>query len=140
MVFCMREAAADDWGFWRSLDGHINHGEWLLKLEEGRCLLICDGQTPVGVFRYGLFWDNLPFLNLISLWPEYRHKGFGQGAMKQWEEEMREQGFPAVMTSTQADEDAQHFYRKLGYKDTGCLFLDLEGIAQPAELFFVKAL
>lgn len=40
------------------------------------------------------------------------------------------------MTSTQADEGSQHFYRKLGYKDAGCLILD----TQPSEIFFVKQL
>ena len=30
-------------------------------------------------------------------------------------------GYGMVLTSTQVDEDAQHFYRKLGYKDCGGL-------------------
>jgi len=41
-----------------------------------------------------------------------------------------------VMTSTQANEQAQHFYRKLGYKDSGCLLLHDD----PVEIFFVKQL
>jgi hypothetical protein len=36
---------------------------------------------------------------------------------------MKQMGFKMTMTSTQADEGAQHFYRKLGYKDAGCLLL-----------------
>ena len=36
------------------------------------------------------------------------------------------------------DEDAQHFYRKLGYKDCGGLTVDVPGYEQPMELFMVK--
>ena len=45
-----------------------------------------------------------------------------------------------VMASTRADERAQGFYRRLGYRDAGCLLLREAGYAQPAELFFTKAL
>jgi len=44
-------------------------------------------------------------------------KGYGRELMSYWENEMRDQGYGMVMTSTQVDENAQHFYRKLGYKD-----------------------
>ncbi len=49
---------------------------------------------------------------------------------------MKQKGFNMVMTSTQADEGAQHFYRKLGYQDAGCLLLD----TQPLEIFLTKPL
>ena len=41
-----------------------------------------------------------------------------------------------VMTSSQSDEDGQHFYRKLGYIDAGSLVLPEE----PLEVFFIKKL
>jgi hypothetical protein len=40
------------------------------------------------------------------------------------------------MTSSLSAESAQHFYRKLGYTDAGCLFLPGES----AEIFFLKQL
>lgn len=49
---------------------------------------------------------------------------------------MRRRGYEMVMISTQADEEAQHFYRKLGYVDCGAWMLD----SQPAELFMKKNL
>lgn len=54
-----------------------------------------------------------------------------------WENEMKLLGYIAVMTSTNSDEQAQHFYRKLGYKDCGCLILDMPKMEQPTELFFL---
>ena len=53
---------------------------------------------------------------------------------------MRAAGWPIVMTSIPTDDAAQHFYRKMGYKDPGCLVLDLEPYAQPMEIFFIKSL
>jgi hypothetical protein len=41
-----------------------------------------------------------------------------------------------VLTSTQSDEDAQHFYRRLGYRDCGVLILPGEA----GELMLLKEL
>ena len=45
-----------------------------------------------------------------------------------------------VLTSTQVDEDAQHFYRKLGYKDCGGFVIDVTGFQQAMEMFMIKAI
>ena len=42
--------------------------------------------------------------------------------------------------SGQVDGEAQHFYCKLGYKDCGCLVLDIPGLAQPMGMFLIKRL
>lgn len=51
-----------------------------------------------------------------------------------WERRMRDEGYRMVMTSTLASETAQHFYRKLGYVDSGALLLPNEAL----EIIFVK--
>lgn len=53
---------------------------------------------------------------------------------------MSELGYKMVMTSTQVNEDAQHFYRKLGYIDKGAVFLDNTPFEQPQEMFMIKIL
>ena len=50
------------------------------------------------------------------------------------------QGYGMAIVSTQVDEDAQHFFRKLGYRDCGGLTVDVPGYEQPMELFMVKQL
>lgn len=77
-----------------------------------------DGET-VGVLRYGLFWQAIPFLDLIFLAPKARGKGIGTEAVRLWEAEMKLRGFYDVLTSTQADETAWRFYEKLGYRRAG---------------------
>ena len=53
---------------------------------------------------------------------------------------MKTKGYGLVMTSTQEDEEAQHFYRAIGYKDCGELKLPFPGYEQPTELIMGKAL
>lgn len=57
-----------------------------------------------------------------------------------WENDMRQQGYKMTLISTQADEEAQHLYRKLGYIDCGGLVFNHTPFDQPMELFFRKVL
>ncbi|MBQ2656018.1 MAG: GNAT family N-acetyltransferase [Erysipelotrichaceae bacterium] len=96
-------------------------------------LLFIDGEYE-GWLRFNLFWDNIPFMNLLYLSEDQRGKGYGTKMVEFWEREMAEQGFGFVLTSTQSDEEAQFFYRKLGYTDRGALVLPDE----PLEIIFYK--
>ena len=73
----------------------------------------------VGVLRYSLFWQSIPFLDLLYIDKAYRRKGFGSQMMSGWEKDMKIIGYKYVMTSTQADETAWSFYEKLGYRKVG---------------------
>lgn len=123
-MFSIRYASEADMPFWFTLDEHMRESEFLLKVRDKRGYVICDGDEPIGVMRYNLFWDIIPFLTFIHFEEQHCGKGFGRQAMMLWEEEMHGLGYNMVMTSTQVDEQAQHFYRKLGYVDRGGLFLD----------------
>ena len=133
-MFIIRYAEQKDKSFWFSIDRHISTNTFEQKIHNKQGYVICDDDKPIGVMRYSLFWDNTPFVNLIELDESYHRKGFGSRAMKQWESEMQNLGYNLVMTSTQSNEQAQHFYRKIGYVDSGCLLL----FKEPAEIFFVK--
>jgi len=133
-MFDMRYVIETDKKFWFTLDRHISENEFKAKVRNKQGYVIYVENKPIGVLRYNLFWDNTPFVNLIELQEAYHGKGFGSQAMKCWESEMQSLNYELVMTSTQADEQAQHFYRKIGYIDSGCLLLR----GEPAEIFFVK--
>jgi len=51
---------------------------------------------------------------------------------------MKQLGYGMIMTSTQVDEDAQHFYRKVGFQDAGGLLINIPKYEQPIEMFFIK--
>lgn len=139
-MFNIRYASENDKSFWFTLDEHISESEFELKVRNKRSYLISDGDKSIGILRYNLFWDNIPFLTMIHFDEHYRRKGFGTQAILFWENEMRELGYKMVMTSTQVDEEAQHFYRKIGYVDKGSIFFDNTPLDQPQEMIMIKIL
>ncbi len=90
----------------------------------------------VGWLRFNFFWDNCPFMNMLYIEEDYRSKGLGQKMVFFWENEMKQNGYSLVMTSTLSNEEAQFFYRKLGYKDSGSLLLEGEAL----EIIFTKVI
>ncbi|OMF36899.1 GNAT family N-acetyltransferase [Paenibacillus sp. FSL H8-0548] len=130
-------ATVKDYEWIRNRDPHLEEKLILPKIREREIYLVQDESDAIlGWMRYGYFWDNTPFMNMIWIEEPYRKRGLGKYVVEFWEQEMKQQGFMLVMTSTQADEDAQHFYRRLGYRDAGCLILD----TQPLEIIFTKKL
>lgn len=129
-------AGMADYDFLKSSDHHIS--DWLLvsKITNGEILLAKKDDRVVGWLRFNYFWDNIPFMNLLMVSETFRNQGIGKGLVGTWESNMAKKGFSQVMTSTLSDEGAQHFYRQLGYRDSGSLILEGEAL----EILFVKNL
>ncbi len=126
-----------DWEDWPELckrDHHLPEQELRRAIRLRRVLVGVDNGALVGWLRYNLFWDNTPFLNLLYVKEEYRNLGWGRALHQHWEEAMKKEGFSVLLTSTQAEECSQHFYRRLGYRDIGGFLLPPE----PYELMLAK--
>lgn len=136
----VRHVHNSDRDFWFSLDKHISESEFEKKINDKQGYVLFDSGAPIGLLRYNLFWDNVPFCTMLFIEKNAQKKGYGSAIMKFWEAEMKSLGFGMVMTSTQADEEAQHFYRKMGYRDSGGLLINIPSYEQPMEIFFTKAL
>lgn len=136
----IRYVQQEDKEFWYRLDRHLPEQEFDRKVSDKRGYVLLDETTPVGLLRYHLFWDNTPFCTMLFVDWNHQRKGYGTMLMKHWEIEMKAQGYGMLFTSTQVDEAAQHFYRKLGYKDCGGFVIDVPGYEQPMELFMIKAI
>ncbi len=124
------------------LETLASHDRWISKKElqgvivRGRVLVAEEDGTFAGWLRYGLFWDDIPFMNMLRLKEEYRGKGYGRELVTFWESSMKKEGAHTVMTSTSSAEGAQHFYRKLGYSEVGGFLPE----GEPFELLFMKSL
>ncbi len=136
----IRLAGKEDRDLWLRMDPHATAEGFSRKVAAGSGYVLWQEGTPAGLLHYSVLWDRLPFLNLLYVLEEHRGRGYGTQAMAQWEEKMKEQGYPMVLLSTQVDENAQHFYRKLGYEDCGGLLLGHTPLEQPMELFLRKVL
>lgn len=117
-------------------DKHISGDELAYSMMRERILIIEENNHLIGWLRYNLFWDNTPFMNMLYILEDYRGKRYGKVLTLFWEEQMKRLGYELVMTSTLSNEGAQHFYRKLGYRDAGSLLLPQE----PLEIIFIKSI
>ena len=136
----IRYVQLNDKEFWYSLDGHLPNKEFEKKVRDKQGYILLEDDKPVGLLRFNLFWDNAPFCNILFVNWNYQRRGFGKTLMEYWEADMKSQGYGVLLTSTQVDEEAQHFYRKLGYKDCGGFVIDIPKYEQPMEMFFIKAI
>ena len=135
----IRYVQPGDRDFWFRLDRHLPEAEFEKKVRDQQGYLLLEDGIPAGLMRYNLFWDNTPFCTLLFVDTPYQRRGYGKKLMTYWEADMKARGYGMLMVSTQVDEDAQHFYRKLGYQDAGGLVITLSGYEQPMEMFLVKA-
>lgn len=117
-------------------DKHISADELVYSMMRERILIIEENNHLIGWLRYNLFWDNTPFMNMLYILEDYRGKRYGKVLTLFWEEKMKCLGYELVMTSTLSNEGAQHFYRKLGYRDAGSLLLPQD----PLEIIFIKSI
>ena len=133
----MIPAAPEQLSALRRYDSHIPEARLMSCIRDGFVYAILSDEKIVGILRYSLFWQTIPFLDLLYLDERLRGKGLGTAAMAQWEAEMGKLGYNYVMLSTQEDETAKFFYEKLGYRNIG-VFLPPEQDAQ--ELMYGKQL
>ena len=118
------------------LDKHVVAEHLAVLVSAGRVLVAEVDGAVVGCPRWGLFWDEVPFMNLLWVLPDWRGAKVGRTLVDAWETCQSAPGHKLVLTSTVSAETAQHFYRKLGYVDGGALLLPEE----PAELILRKHL
>jgi len=105
------------------LDRHIAAAELCRSIDFRRVIVSTENGKINGWLRYGLFWDNIPFMNMLYVIDGERGKRIGTALADFWENEMRAAGHALVLTSTLSDERGQFFYRKRGYRDCGSLIL-----------------
>lgn len=128
----------NDRDFWFSLDKHISIVELNKKIRDKNGYIMFLNDKPIGVLRYSLFWDSIPFMNMLYIHPDYQGMGYGRAFCEYFENDMKSLGHGMVMTSTQSDETAINFYEKIGYNNCGYLDFEIEGYIQPREIILNK--
>ena len=130
----IRIAQLFDFELLKNYDKHIFKDILMKQIKDKHIMIAEEDSTFLGWLRYNLFWDSIPFMNMLFFLDGYRGKGYGTALTLEWGKVMKAKGYDAVMTSTQVNECAQHFYRKLGYTDIGS-FMPPE---EPLELILLK--
>jgi len=130
----IRYANKDDIDLIAKYDEHITKEELTNIVNLKRVIVMFNENKFVGWLRFSLFWDNTPFMNMLYFIDDERGKGYGTQLVSFWEQEMKKKGYEFVLTSTQSNEQAQFFYRKLNYIDNGALLLP----GEPLEIILYK--
>ena len=125
---------------WYALDHGLPESGFDEKVRNRQGYVCILDKKVIGILRYNLFWDSIPFCTMLYIDSQYRNSGYGKQLMERWEQDMKSAGCGMVMTSTQVNEEAQHFYRRLGYKDAGGFVVDTPGYEQPMEMIMIKAI
>lgn len=136
MYIFINYAGNDDLDYLAQNDIHISREMIEKKIGDREIIAARVDGKLVGWLRYNYFWDNTPFMNMLYLEEDFRKRGIGSKVVLYWEKVMKEQGYNMVMTSTQADEEGQFFYRENGYRDAGCLLLENQAL----EILFKKTI
>ena len=107
---------------------HLSQEQFAKVIADKRVCVARQDDIVFGYARFGLFWDSIPFLNMLYVPSGYTRMGVGSGLLSFWEQEMKNQGHKSVLTSAMATEKGQHFFRKYGYIDCGNLYIEGEGL------------
>jgi ribosomal protein S18 acetylase RimI-like enzyme len=134
MEINIRFAESNDFLWLQEHEKYISESILNIKIKNKEVYIFEHNGKNIGWLRYNLFWDEIPFMNMIYFLDDYRKMGFGTKLVQYWENEMKQYGYKNVLTSTQANEEGQHFYRKMGYKEIGgFVYFDY-----PYEIIFQK--
>ena len=107
---------------------HLTREQLSKAISDNRVYVAKTDDIVLGYARFGLFWDSIPFLNMLYVPDGYKRMGVGSYLLKHWENDMREKGHAMVLTSSMTNEKGQHFFRKHGYMDIGNIFFEDEGL------------
>ncbi len=132
----IRNANMNDLNVILQYDHHITENELSTLITLKRVLIVAENHQFVGWLRYNLFWDNIPFLNMLYILEPFQNKGYGKALIEHFEKKVKEKGYEFVMTSTVSNEKAQHFYYHLHYQPIGGFSLNDE----PFEIILSKKL
>ena len=85
----IRTAVFDDTAELLTEDRWISPEGLQLKISAGQILVLETEGRLAGLLRYGLFWDSIPFMNLLRVREDCRGLGYGTQLVLHWEQEMK---------------------------------------------------
>ena len=130
----LRTAQDTDLAFLRDFSSESCDEHLRAQIRDGRLRIIESSEGSVGFIKFYVLWEVLPFIEVVIIRNDCRGRGIGRAAIRAWEEEMSARSFKRAVISTQADETAQYFWRRVGYQECGSLALP----GRPVELFMYR--
>ena len=85
----IRYVQLEDSEFWKSLDKHLTDDGFRKKVRDKQGYVLLEDGKPVGLLRFNLFWDDIPFCTLLFVAEAYQGRGYGKALMEHWGADMK---------------------------------------------------
>jgi len=96
----IRYANMNDFAVLRKYEHGIVDCQLKESIAAGRIVIMLSPRSSlIGWLRFNLFWDSIPFINLLYLLDEYRGQGYGKQLLRYWENEMAARNYEKALTS-----------------------------------------
>ena len=122
MSAAVRLAQETDIPALQKLDPWPKEHIWRQKIASGEVMVLELDGSVVGLMRYDLLWTTVPFLGLIEIEAAHRGKGYSRMMLAFLKAHLREQGYVALLSSSQTDEpEPQRWHLHMGFSSNGII-------------------
>jgi N-acetylglutamate synthase-like GNAT family acetyltransferase len=95
---------------------------WQQKIAASEVIVLEHDEQLIGLIRYEVMWTTVPFMGLIMIEETHRGKGYSKVLLEFLKQHLREQGYLALLSSSQTDEPVtQNWHRHMGFKSNGII-------------------
>ena len=106
----------------QSIDPWPKEKTWLQKINHVEVIVLEVDGDVVGLTRYAVLWTTVPFMGLIEIKTPHQKKGYSRLLLEFLKSHLREQGFVALLSSSQTDEpEPQAWHIHMGFKSNGII-------------------
>lgn len=122
MSAAVRLAQETDIPALQQLDRWPKEHIWRQKIGAGEVVVLeYEGQV-IGLIRYTVLWTTVPFMGLIEIEEGHRGKGYSRLMLSFLKDHLREQGYVALLSSSQTDEpEPQAWHLHMGFSSNGII-------------------
>lgn len=95
---------------------------WRQKIAAGEVIVLGHETRVVGLIRYAVLWTTVPFMGLIEIEAAHRGEGYSRVMLEFLKNHLREQGYVALLSSSQTDEpEPQRWHLHMGFSSNGLI-------------------
>jgi GNAT superfamily N-acetyltransferase len=117
-----RLAISDDIPKLQHIDPWPKERIWKQKISCDEVIALERDGEIIGLIRYEVLWTTVPFMGLIEIAEAHRGKGYSRVLLEFLKQHLRDQGYVALLSSSQTDEPApQNWHRHMGFKSNGII-------------------
>lgn len=118
----VRFARTDDIPALHALDEWPKESAWRRLIANNEVIVLEVGGDVAGLAHFVVLWTTVPFMSMIVLDEAHRGRGYSRVLVDFLCEQLRAQGYVALLSSSQTDEpEPQAWHRHLGFASNGII-------------------